>query len=99
MKKWIVGISLFIFLLSLALFSSDDFSKEKAFEHIEHMAGKIGPRPMGSPQQLEALAYTAEKLAEYGCQVGWQYISRSKSVNTNRGNVFGRLILFCPQTP
>jgi pimeloyl-ACP methyl ester carboxylesterase len=91
MKKWITLFSLAVFLLSLPLLGTDDFSKEKAFEHIEHMAGTIGPRPMGSPQEMEALAYTAEKLAEFGCEVGWQYISRYKNGNTNSANVYGRL--------
>jgi pimeloyl-ACP methyl ester carboxylesterase len=76
---------------------AEDFSKEKAFEHIEHMAGTIGPRPMGSPQERAALTYTADKLAEYGCRVEWQYIpysvrSRiSGGMNTNSANVIGRL--------
>jgi len=91
MKKRIAGQILVLFLLSVALLGADDFSKEKAFEHIKHMAGTIGPRPMGSPQEMEALAYTAEKFSEFGCQVEWQYISQSKSLNTNSGNVFGRL--------
>ncbi|MFC2165055.1 alpha/beta fold hydrolase [Acidobacteriota bacterium] len=91
MKKWIITLSLAVFLLGLTLFGADDFSKEKAFEHIKHMAGTIGPRPMGSPHEMEALAYAADKFAEFGCQVEWQYISQSKSLNTNSGNVFGRL--------
>ncbi len=46
---------------------------------------------MGSPQEREALSYTAGKLAEYGCEVEWQYVPHSERLNTNSGNVFGRL--------
>jgi len=55
------------------------------------MAGTIGPRPMGSPNEREALEYTAAKLAEYGCEVEWQYITQYRNGNTNSANVFGRL--------
>lgn len=89
--KRIAGPILVFFVLSLAMFGMEEFSKEKAFEHIKYMAGTIGPRPMGSPQEIEALAYTAKKLAEYGCEVGWQVVSQSKSVNTNSANVYGLL--------
>jgi len=80
-----------------AFLGAEDFSKEKAFEHIKHMAGTIGPRPMGSPQEKEALKYAAEVLAECGCQVEWQFIPHSVrtrisgGMNTNSGNVIGRL--------
>jgi hypothetical protein len=70
---------------------AEDFSKERAFEHIKYLAETIGPRPMGSPQEREALSYTAGKLAEYGCEVEWQYVPHSERLNTNSGNVFGRL--------
>jgi pimeloyl-ACP methyl ester carboxylesterase len=85
------------FLMFSVLLGAEDFSKEKAFEHIKYMAGTIGPRPMGSPQEMAALKYTAEKLAEYGCQVEWQHVPHSVrtrisgGMNTNSGNVIGRL--------
>jgi len=91
MRKRIAGQIVAFCVLNLILFGAEDFSKEKAFEHIRYMAGTIGPRPMGSPNEMTALEYTAEKLAEYGCEVGWQYVSQSKSVNTNSANVYGRL--------
>jgi len=91
MTQRAAGIVLVLFVLSLALFSADDFSKEKAFEHIKHMAGTIGPRPMGSPGERAALEYTAKKLDEFGCEVGWQYISQYMSGNTQSANVYGHL--------
>lgn len=86
-----------VVFLICAFLGAEDFSKEKAFEHIKYMAGTIGPRPMGSPQEKAALAYTAEKLAEVGCQVEWQYIPHSVrtrisgGMNTSSANVIGRL--------
>jgi len=91
MKKQRAIPILLIAFLSSSFLLAEEFSKEKAFEHIKYLAETIGPRPMGSPQEKEALSYTAEKLAEYGCQVEWQYISQSENLNTNSGNVIGRL--------
>ncbi len=95
-KRLVIHILCVVFLIS-AFLGAEDFSKEKAFEHIKYMAGTIGPRPMGSPQEKAALAYTAEKLAEVGCQVEWQDIPHSVrtrisgGMNTNSANVIGRL--------
>jgi pimeloyl-ACP methyl ester carboxylesterase len=88
---------LVVFLMISVFLSAEEFSKEKSFEHIKHMAGTIGPRPMGSPGERAALEYTAQKLAEYGCGVEWQYIPHSirtrftGGMNTNSANVIGRL--------
>jgi hypothetical protein len=89
-KNIFIYISLFLLLCLLNASADDDFSKEKAFEHVKYLANTIGPRPMGSPQEREALLYAAEKLTEYGCQVEWQFIKQSNRFNTNSGNVFGR---------
>lgn len=97
MKKRPILYVLISLLMISGFLGAEDFSKDKAFEHIEYMAGIIGPRPMGSPQENAALMYTAEKLAEYGCQVKWQSIPHSVrtrisgGMNTNSGNVIGRL--------
>ncbi len=70
---------------------ADSFSKGRALEHVKYLAGTIGPRPMGSPAEKAALTYAAQKLAEYGCQVEWQPVARSKNANTASFNVIGRL--------
>jgi hypothetical protein len=95
MKKWIVTQIILLFFLSLLFLgptslSADKFSKEKAFEHLQYLAGAIGPRPLGSPQEKAALTYAAEKLVEYGCQVEWQPVTQSKRLNTSSFNVIGR---------
>ncbi len=89
-KRILIYISLFLLLCLLNASADDDFSKEKAFEHVKYLADTIGPRPMGSPKEREALLYAAEKLAEYGCQVEWQFFTQSNRFNTNSGNVIGR---------
>jgi pimeloyl-ACP methyl ester carboxylesterase len=97
MNKRLLIHGICVILLISTFLGAEDFSKEKAFEHIKFLAGTIGPRPMGSPQERAALKYTAEKLAEYGCQVEWQYMPHSVrtrisgGMNTNSGNVIGRL--------
>lgn len=79
-----------------------DFSQEKAYEHLKYLAGTIGPRPLGSPQERAALTYFAGKIAELGADVEWQAVSgngqpKGKSgLNTSSFNVVGR---FPGETP
>jgi len=84
-------------LITNLLPAAEEFSKDKAYEHLKNIAGTIGPRPLGSLQEKAALTYFAEKLAEYGCQVEWQPVTEARgmmgasSLNTNSFNVIGRL--------
>lgn len=77
--------------------AAEEFSKEKALEHLKVLSETIGPRPLGSPQEKDALTYFAEKLAEFGCQVEWQPVTGGQAVlaaaglNTASFNVIGRL--------
>jgi len=90
-KSLVLKIGIAAILLFAAPFSqADDFSKERALEHVRYFAETIGPRPMGSPQEIAALRYTAQKLAEYGCQVEWQPVTSGKDINTSSFNVIGR---------
>ena len=102
MKKT-AGIVVFSLLLGGALAgarsgaAAEEFSREKALEHLKVLAGTIGPRPLGTPQEKAALTYFAEKLAEFGCRVEWQPVTGGKSMigaaglNTASFNVIGRL--------
>ena len=75
----------------------EEFSREKALEHLKVLAETIGPRPLGTAQEKAALTYFAEELAEIGCQVEWQPVAGGKgalgssALNTNSFNVIGRL--------
>lgn len=84
-----IGIAV-ILLFAGTFLQADDFSKERALEHVRYFSETIGPRPMGSPQEIAALRYTAQKLTEYGCQVEWQPVTSWKGVNTSSFNVIGR---------
>jgi hypothetical protein len=75
----------------------EPFSRERALEHLRYLAETIGPRPLGSPQELAALTYFAERLAEFGCLVEWQPVTQGggeqghSALNTSSFNVVGRL--------
>ncbi|MEW5901000.1 MAG: M28 family metallopeptidase, partial [Acidobacteriota bacterium] len=86
-----------LFVSPSFVLSAEDFSQERALEHLKVLAGSIGPRPLGSPQEKAALTYFAEKIAEFGCQVEWQPVSGGKAIlgggtlNTASFNIIGRL--------
>jgi hypothetical protein len=99
--------TLCVFSLALSIhgfpsLQAQEFSQEKALEHLQYIAGTIGPRPLGSPQEKAALTYFAEKMAEFGGKVEWQPVaddgrSQGKSaLNTSSFNVIGR---FPGETP
>jgi len=77
--------------------AADGFSREKVLEHLKVLAETIGPRPLGTPQEIAALTYFADQLAEYGCRVEWQPVTGgqgmlgSSALNTKSFNVIGRL--------
>jgi hypothetical protein len=81
---------------------SQEFSEEKAYEHLRYLVEKVGPRPLGSPQERAALSYFAGRMAELGGDVEWQAVDgtggpRGKSaLNTSSFNVIGR---FPGETP
>lgn len=93
-----------LIILEAAFLIAEDFSQENAYNHLKYIAGTIGPRPLGSPQEKAALKYFADKLAEYGARVEWQTVTGvkkaenessppalyAKSLNTNSFNVIGR---------
>ncbi|GEM_PF-2665339 len=91
MKKKVGAQILVLLFFSIYLSGAEDFSQEKAFEHLKYIVEKIGPRPIGSPNERAALEYVAQKLSEFGCEISWQNISQSKNFNTKSANVVGRL--------
>ena len=76
--------------------NAEDFSQERAYEHLRHLAETIGPRPLGSPGEKAALEYFALKIAEFGGKVEWQAVSGKAApagkdaLNTASFNVIGR---------
>ena len=76
--------------------NAEDFSQERAYEHLQYLAGTIGPRPLGSPGEKAALEYFALKIAELGGKVERQPVSGKgapegkDALNTASFNVIGR---------
>ncbi len=102
MKKTTFLLAVFLVLSGAAIpwksaRGEEKFSRDRAFEHLRYIAETIGPRPLGSPQEKAALAYFAERLAEYGCEVEWQAVTKGSgevgkdALNTASYNVIGRL--------
>ncbi|EHQ90096.1 M28 family metallopeptidase [Desulfosporosinus youngiae] len=56
--------------------SLSEFSGEKAFEHVNHLVQKIGPRPAGSKSELKAAQYIAYILRQNGWKVREQPFSK-----------------------
>ncbi len=52
--------------------TSTEIDGESAFEHVQALAGEIGPRPAGKPSELEAAEYIGEQLSSYGYEVELQ---------------------------
>ncbi|HUU39212.1 MAG TPA: M28 family peptidase [Candidatus Desulfaltia sp.] len=102
MEKTTLLLTVFLILSSLSIpwksaRGEETFSRDRALEHLRYIAETIGPRPLGSPQEKAALAYFAERLAEYGCEVDWQAVTQGSgevgksALNTASFNVIGRL--------
>lgn len=84
-------------LLALALIAAvrvlpaqTEFSQQNAENILRHLAVDIGPRPMGSPGEREALAFAAAKFREYGCDTSYVMpMSSSTRSNTTSGIAVG----------
>ena len=69
-----------------------EFSQDSAYETVKFLAGEIGPRTMGSPGELRALAYAVSKFSEYGCQRSYiMPIANADGINTTSGVAIGVL--------
>jgi len=98
-RRVLAILAVVLFILSAvrpAELVAQDFSQERAYEYLQQIAGKIGPRPLGSPQEKEALEYFAGKVAEFGGKVEWQEVTNNGArqgtspLNTSSFNVIGR---------
>lgn len=67
-----------------------EFSGENAHKLLRHLSEVIGPRPMGSPAEIEALKFSAGKLRQYGCDTSYVMgIDRYNGGNTSSGVAVG----------
>ncbi|MBM4166774.1 MAG: M28 family peptidase [Ignavibacteria bacterium] len=82
--------SLVLIFCPTLLFSQEDFSQQNAAKILYHISEKIGPRPMGSPEEQQALQYAVEKFLEYGCDTAYiMPMTRTSSENTTSGIAVG----------
>ena len=57
---------------------------------LRHLAIEIGPRPMGSPAEHQALQFAIDKFREYGCDTSYiMPMRRTSKVNTTSGVAVG----------
>ena len=89
MYKRVWAVSLSLLFICAGFVRAQEFSREKAMEHVRYLAETVGPRPMGSLQEKAALEYAAVLLSQYGCRVEWQPVTQSNSQNTDSANVIG----------
>jgi hypothetical protein len=80
-------------LFSLAVQSLNaqtEFSQENATTLLKHLCIDIGPRPMGSPAEHQAMEYALQKFKEYGCDTAYvMHMDATSRVNTNSGIAIG----------
>jgi hypothetical protein len=86
------------FLTTLGLSAQTPFSSDSAIAYLKVLSVKIGPRTMGSPNEMKALQIAVEKFKEFG--LSESYImpmmvaggdASSNRVNTNSGIAVGVL--------
>ncbi|RPI05746.1 MAG: Zn-dependent exopeptidase M28 [Ignavibacteriae bacterium] len=56
----------FILLIPSFVFSQTPFSTESALSYLKHLSVTIGARPMGSPNERQAMVYALDKFREFG---------------------------------
>ena len=74
------------------------FSQDSAWSYLKILAGEIGPRPMGSPNERAAMEFALRKFREFGLQETFILPMRQTTsamlnggVNTNSGTAVGVL--------
>ena len=87
------GVILFLIWVPAA-FAQSGFSADSVYAHIRYLCEEIGPRPMGSPQEQQALAWVADKFRHYGADSAWvmpfNRVARDKfPLNTSSGIAVG----------
>lgn len=84
---------LFMILLgvNLAMAQNIQFNADSAYATIEHLTVKIGPRPMGSANEREALQWTVAKFRSFGADTAYlmPVTAANGTINTNSGVAIG----------
>ena len=63
---------LILMILSFSVFSQDfQFNADSAYQSIEHLSVTIGPRPMGSEKESDALEWAKNKFNSFGADTAY----------------------------
>jgi len=89
-----VFLSLFLFLLPLSTWSQQTFNADSVYQHIRMLSETIGPRPMGSAAERQALQWVTEKFRAYGADSAYvmrftKVFGKRNHINTNSGVAVG----------
>ncbi len=95
MNVWKQTLTSFVLLLPICLQAqSSSFDADSAYAYTEHLSVNIGPRPMGSRNEIAALQWATEKLNSFGADTA--YVLRLTEatvgrnlVNTQSGTAVG----------
>lgn len=78
------------FFIPFLLLAQTEFSQDNATALLKVLSVDIGPRPMGSPAEQQALQFAVERFKEYGCDTAYiTKFDRTSKVNTNSGVAVG----------
>ncbi|MCK5145524.1 M28 family peptidase [bacterium] len=91
-KKIIVFLLLLLPMLVVAQTST--VNVDSIYSHIVHLSETIGPRPMGSRAERQALKWSADRLAQYGADTSYvmcfdRIADAGSSINTQSGVAIG----------
>lgn len=84
------AIACLVLLNALTAHAQDTFSQENATSIHRVLAVEIGPRPMGSPAEQQALRFAVERFKTYGCDTAYLLpMYQSSRANTSSGVAVG----------
>jgi hypothetical protein len=87
-----VLLMLFLTFVPRTIIAGESFSGSRAYAVLQRLAGEIGPRPMGSPAEQQALAFAESTFAASGCDTAYIMAMTSPGgVNTTSGIAVGIL--------
>jgi hypothetical protein len=89
LKKIVLAVSV---MLSFTVWAQKpEFNADSAYAHVRHLTEDIGPRPMGSRAEGQALKWAAETFAQFGADTAYvmPFFQAPGGVNTTSGVAVG----------
>lgn len=79
-----------LFSTTIAASTEGEFSGDSALVTLRTLSVDIGPRPMGSPAEHEAMMFAVDRLRQSGCQEAYiMPMAAADGVNTRSGVAIG----------